>query len=143
VGALRIEIIGERLPGRVVGECTNVHVGIQRGDAVLSLVPGDAASARFSFDVVLRELEDGSLDFRGPYIHGTPGDRFLYLSWGDVDGDGAFARFGRAKLMLGAIPAGVLRPSTTRIEAYLGLSDDKGRPVCAAVRPPAISWSTG
>jgi hypothetical protein len=146
--ALRFRIVGEALPGRVFDDGTtvhrNVHVGIQRGDKVIDLVPGDAPSAVFTFDVQLRPDEStGEPDFRNPYVHGKPGDRFFYLSWGDVSEDGTFTMFRRAKLMLSAIPAGVLRPSTTGLEAYLKLTDAKGCPLCAAVRPPAITWSSG
>ncbi|MEA3076597.1 MAG: hypothetical protein QOF60_1505 [Actinomycetota bacterium] len=142
MGALKVKIVGERMPGRTFAEHGNVHVGVQKGKDVVGLVAGDAPSATFTFDIVLRETEDG-LDFRGPYVHGTPGDRFFYLSWGDVDeATGEFTMFRRAKLMLAAIPPGVVRATTTAVEAYLSLSDDKGCPLAAAVRPPRIAWST-
>ena len=134
-----MRIVGERLPGRNVGERTNVHIGVQRGDDVVDVVPGDAASAIFQFPLVRRD--DG--DFRGPYVHGTPGDRFIYLVWVDVDPTtGDFERIGRIKLMLAAIPGGVLRPATTSLEAYLALTDQKGSLVTAAIRPPQIMWSS-
>jgi hypothetical protein len=50
---------------------------------------------------------DGT-DIRGPHIQGRPGARFIYLSWGSVDGDGRFTLFRRAKLMLADVPADVL-----------------------------------
>ena len=136
---LRIKIVGERLPGRSVGEHGNVHIGVQKGQEVIDLVPGDAPSAKFDVSVMRRD--DG--DFRSPYVHGKPGDRFLYLSWVDVDEAGAATMFSRIKIMLAAIPAGLLRADTTELEAYLSLSDEKGRPVTAAVRPPAITWTSG
>lgn len=140
MASLRIRIVGEKLPGRTCAEHANVHVGIQKGKEVVDLVPGDAASAVFDIMIVRRD-DDG--DFRSPYVHGKPGDRFLYLSWGNVDpADGTFTMFRRAKLMLNAIPAGLLRSGTTSLEAYLSLTDDKGGPRCAALRPPAITWSS-
>src|SRR5687767_14717218 len=109
---LRIRLIGERLPGRVVGDHRNVHIGIQKGDEVVELVPGDARSATFDLTVMRRTVADDDVDaddFRGPYVHGKPGDRFLYLSWVDVDdATGTPAMFSRIKVMLAAIPAGVL-----------------------------------
>lgn len=138
--ALRIRIVGERLPGREFGEHANVHVGIQKGDDVVDLVPGDAPSAVFDISIVRRD-DDG--DFRGPYVHGKKGDRFLYLSWGDVDPDtGDFRMFRRAKVMLAAIPTGVLRDSTRSLEAFVALTDAKGGPRCAALRPPEITWAS-
>ena len=136
MAGVRVRIVGEKLPGRQFCEHGNVHVGVQRGSEVVQLVPGDAPSAVFEFDVVRRD--DG--DFRGPFVHGKPGDRFLYLSWGDVAPDGSFEMFRRAKLMLAAVPRGLLGPGTTMLEGYLPLTDDKGGPVCAAVRPPSVNW---
>ena len=143
MGMLNVRIVGERLPGRTFESHTNVHVGVQRGDEVVQVQPGDAPSVRFTFGIVLRELEDGGLDFRSPFVHGKPGERFFYLSWGDVADDGTFSMFRRAKLLLSAVPSGLVTAKTGSIEAYLSLTDDKGGPLCAAVKPPAISWSTG
>lgn len=143
MGMLNVKIIGERLPGQTFAEHTNVHVGVQRGDEVVQIQPAEGSSVKFTFGIVLRELEDGGLDFRSPFVHGKPGDRFFYLSWGDVGADGTFTMFRRAKLMLSAVPSGLVTAKTGSIEAYLSLTDDKGGPVCAAVRPPAINWSTG
>ena len=140
---LNIKIVGERLPGRTCGDHANVHIGVQRGDEVIQVQPADAPSVRFSFGIVLREQEDGSFDFRSPFVHGKPGDRFFYLSWGDVDDDGTFTMFSRIKLMLAAVPPGLVTPQTGTLEGYLVLSDDLGRPLAAAVRPPAINWSSG
>ncbi len=137
-----ITIVGERLPGRTCGEHVNVHVGVQRGSDVVQIQPADAASVRFTFGIVLRETDAG-VDFRSPFVHGKPGDRFFYLSWGEVDSEGAFAMFRRAKLMLSAVPAGLIRASSGSLEAYLSLTDAMGMPVCAAVRPPAVNWSSG
>lgn len=141
---LNIRIIGERLPGRTCGDRTNVHVGVQRGDEVVQLQPADAPSVTFSFGIVLREQEDGSVDYRSPFVHGTPADRFFYLVWLDVDADGTPAeRVGRTKLMLSAVPGGLVTPKTGSLEGYLSLTGDKGGPLLAAVRPPAINWSSG
>lgn len=140
---LNVKIVGERLPGLTFDGHTNVHVGIQRGDEVVQVQPAEGSSVKFTFGVVLRELEGGGLDLRSPFVHGKPGDRFFYLSWGDVGDDGSFEMFRRAKLMLAAVPSGLITAKTGSLEAYLSLTDDKGGPVCAAVRPPAINWSTG
>ena len=140
---LNVKIVGERLPGLRFEEHTNVHVGVQRGDEVVQIQPAEGSSVKFTFGIVLRELEDGGLDFRSPFVHGKPGDRFFYLSWGDVAADGSFSMFRRAKLMLAAVPSGLITAKTGSLEAYLSLTDAKGGPVCAAVRPPVINWSTG
>ena len=141
MGMLNVKIVGERLPGRSFEGHGNVHIGVQRGTEVVQVQPADGPSVKFTFGIVLREVE-GGIDFRSPFVHGDPGDRFFYLSWGNVDGEGVFAMFRRAKLMLAAVPRGLITPGTELLEGYLSLTDDKGGPVCAAVRPPAIDWST-
>jgi len=146
---VRIRIVGTDLPGR---DCppghnfpgyANVHVGMQtkrRPPELLDLQPGDAAQATWTID-----CEVNGSDVRGPYIQGRPGERFIYLNWGSVDGDGRMDMFRRAKLMLADVPDDVLAKAATKgvLVGRLGLSDAKGQPLCAAVRPPAIEWSVG
>ena len=144
MGMLNVRIVGERLPGRTFESHTNVHVGVQRGDEVVQVQPGDAPSVRFTFGIVLRELEDGGLDFRSPFVHGKPGDRFFYLVWAEVDErSGEATMFARVKLMLAAVPKGLLTMKTTSLEAYLPLTTADGKLVTASVRPPGIDWSSG
>jgi len=143
-----VRIIGTDLPGHGTGDeagklrLGNVHVGVQRKAEVVSRVPATAPSAEWEFEVTSREV-DGLLDVGGPWVHGRPGARFLYLSWGAVDGD-TFAMFRRAKLMFGDIPTALLRRAHDgegTLVATLGLTDPDGGPVCARVRPPAITWT--
>lgn len=149
MGMLNIRIVGERLPGRTFGDHANVHVGVQRGEDVVQLQPADAPSVKFTFGIVLREPEEkgGDLDFRSPFVHGQRGDRFFYLVWLDVaddaDGTAPGERIGRTKLMLSALPHGLVTPKTGTLEAYLSLTALQGGPLLAAVRPPAINWSSG
>src|SRR5438552_3041125 len=110
---MQIWIEAGDLPGRSCGPSPdapdgypNVHVGVQRRnrrDELLGLVAGDAAGAQWVLDCEAARTADG-LDLRGPHIQGPPGKRFIYLSWGSVDGTG-FHLFRRAKLLLGAVPA--------------------------------------
>ena len=98
-----LHIQGHHLPGRVweAGDehHDNVHVGLQLGKEPHQLMPGDAKSASWTVPVEVVTREDG-LDFRGPAVQGRRGERFGYLTWGDVEDDGPFAMFRRAKLML-------------------------------------------
>jgi hypothetical protein len=82
------------------------------------------------------------IDLRGPQIQGSPGKRFIYLSWGVVDSAGGFRMFRRAKLWLDAVPQDVMAAAVERGElaGRLRLTDD-GWPVCASIRPPRITWS--
>ncbi|RDH76442.1 monooxygenase [Mycolicibacterium moriokaense] len=146
---MQIRIIGTDLPGR---DCPpghnfpgypNVHVAVQskkRPPELLDLQPGDASEVTWTI-----ECDVNGSDVRGPYVQGRPGDRFIYLNWGSVDADGRMDMFRRAKLMLDAVPADVLANAVESgtLVGRLGLTDAKGQPLCAAVRPPAIGWSVG
>lgn len=87
--------------------------------------------------------DDQGVDFRGPFVQGRRGERFLYLTWGEVSPGGGFEMFRRAKLHLSPLAepetAGSLGPGA-RVEASLELTDAGGAPTCAAVRPPLIEW---
>jgi Family of unknown function (DUF5990) len=96
----------------------------------------------WDFDVASREI-DGLLDVGGPYVHGRPGGRFLYLCWGAVNGD-EFAMFRWIKLMFGDVPTELLRAAhhgDRMLVGWLGLTDGKGEPRAARVRPPEIVWN--
>lgn len=116
----------------------NVHVGVQRGREVVDLHPGDAAGGEWSFEVRVKPV-DGGLDFGGPYVHGKRGDRFVYLSWGVVEG-GTFRMFRRAKLHFADAPADVL--ATGAVTCRVRMTDACGNPRCARVRPPDATWTT-
>jgi Family of unknown function (DUF5990) len=149
---VQIRIEGSDLPGRSCGPSPdspagyhNVHVGVQRRnrrDELLGLVPGDAPSAMWTMDCRAARSPAG-VDLSGPYIQGPPGGRFIYLSWGTVDDDRRFTLFRRAKLWLDVIPATVIDSAVGLglLVGRLGLTDAKGNPLCASVRPPVIEWS--
>jgi len=134
-----VRIVGSNLPGRTWAGYQNIHVGVQRKAEVVDLFPGDIDEAVWSLDMT---HDEG--DFRGPHVQGRKGDRFLYLSWGTVGDRGAFDMFRRAKLMLSAIDGDVIKAAERpgyRLEAAVSLTGGDGGPRCAALRPPAISWT--
>jgi hypothetical protein len=142
---LTIRLRGRDLPGRdpSCGAWKNVHVGVQVGRDVPVLVPGDAAEAVFDVPVEVVPRPDDGLDFRGKAVHGPRGERFIYLSWGEVDGDGGFAMFRRAKLRFDTIPAEELRRALEEglvLEGQLPLRDKRDEPLCSTVRPPVLRW---
>jgi Family of unknown function (DUF5990) len=128
---VRIVIEARDLPGD-----GRLRVGVQRRRApgdLLDAVPGDAERATWTLACTLR-----GDDVTGEHVEGRPGARFVYLSW---TADGATVR--RAKLMLDAVPPDVLREAADGdLVARLGLTDPRGGPLCAAVRPPQVTWSS-
>jgi hypothetical protein len=139
----QLRIVGRRLPGASWSGRHGIHVGVQRGSEVVGLVIGDAADAVFDIDLDVVVGADGTPDFRGPYVHGRRGERFVYLNWGEVDDTGTFAMFRRLRLHLGPLveqsPAETLL-SAQKIQAVLELTDTRGRPLAASVRPPWVTW---
>lgn len=148
---MRIHIEASELPGRTCGPDTdfagfdNIHVGVQRKDhpgELLGLHPGDAERASWDLDCTVASTAEG-VEVSGPYVQDRLGGRFVYLSWGTVDATGAFTMFRRAKLMMSDIDPEVLEAAarTGHLTARLRLSDGRGQPRCARVRPPDITWS--
>jgi len=149
---VQIRIEGSDLPGRSCGPGPqapgghhNIHVGVQRRahpDELIGLVPGDSPSAAWALDCTPAPSANGT-DLKGPYIQGPPGGRFIYLSWGTVDDGNNFRLFRRAKIWLDTIPPVVLERAVRLgvLVGRLGLTDPKGNPTCASVRPPLIEWS--
>lgn len=149
---LRIE--GFDLPGRTCGPGPdfpdghdNIHVAVQgrKGQQdLLGRVPADVTSTVWELTCELVSPGPGA-DLRGPQIHGSPGKRFVYITWGVVGPADSFRMFRRAKLWLDAVPPEVMQVASERglLVGRLGLSDDRGWPLCAAVRPPRIHWSAG
>ena len=98
-------------------------------------MPADRTRASWTVDVdVVRH--DGGLDFRGPAVQGRRGERFVYLTWGNVDADGGFEMFRRAKLMLDRIDPVVLAGPRRAggLRARVDLTGDDGGPRSRARR---------
>jgi hypothetical protein len=144
---VQVTIVGLHGPGRTFEQpdgsvLDNVHVGVQVRRDPWELVPGDVTHVEWTVDVDVVE-RDGDVDFRGPVVQGRRGDRFLYLTWGDVDPDGRFEMFRRAKLMLGRVDTALLARARdgAGLVARVDLTDDRGGPRCARLDPPVIEWS--
>ena len=147
-----VRIEGHELPGRFCGpgpDCPdghhNVHVAVQRRAKpaeLLELTPGAAGTATWALVCTAGEGSNGT-DIKGPNVQGPAGARFIYLSWGVIDEQGGFTMFRRAKLWLDGVPSDVMKQAvkTGVLVGRLGLTDERGHPRCASVRPPLIEWS--
>lgn len=162
LGPLTVLIEGSELPGlscqpdRDDTEHRNVHVALytrSKDQPTLAMpgnpwqaaepVPADSPAARWEVTVNVRQDDDG-YDFAGPFVRGVRADRHLALAWGDVPGDGTLRLFRGAKLRLVEVPpsliAEAMRPGH-RLVARVRLTDAKGYPVCARLRPSHLTWS--
>ncbi|MFD9910186.1 DUF5990 family protein [Streptomyces sp. NPDC059063] len=138
---LTVRVVGHDLPGAECGDYRDVHVAVQRGGEPEGPVRGDAGEAVWEFEVTAVPGADGGTDFRGPHVQGKRGERFFYLTWGELPPGGPFAMFRRAKLFFADLPGEAV--GAGRVVGELGLTDGEGMPLCAGVRPPGVEWRVG
>jgi len=147
-----IRIEAHDLPGRSCGPSPErpdghqgIEVGVQRKnkpDELMGQVSAGVESVTWELEA--SPVPSTTADFRGPYISGPPGNRFIYLCWGVVSEPGKFEMFRRAKIMFDGVPDEALAEARASgvLVGRLGLTDAKGNPTCAAVRPPLIEWKS-
>ncbi len=145
--SVRISITGFNLPGRVFCQADgsimeNVHVGVQVRRDPAQLLRADEPEAHWEVDVEVVRT-DTVFEFRGPAVQGKRGERFIYLTWGDVSSDGEFEMFRRAKLMLDRVAPDLIESATKSgcLAARVDLTGNGGGPRCARVDPPAVAWT--
>lgn len=117
-------------------------VGVSSATLEFAPSPGSYTATIFRWWLAAQG-SDGSIDFRGPLVSGRRGDRFLYLNWGTVAEDGTFELFRRAKVGLSELDPTLVAQALDRqadLRCTVQLTDAKGKPVCARLRPPAIEW---
>lgn len=140
---LQLHIEGHSLPGRQCWTRNHVHIGVQRRSEVIDLVPGDATVAAFDLTAQVLTIDRSELDFRGLFVHGKRGDRFLYLSWVEMPPSGDPEMFARIKLFLGDIDQQLLINAVNSGHTLFGslaLSTVPGTQVSGGVRPPNVRW---
>lgn len=124
------------LPGTHFGERNAVRLGIQSGQEVIEDVPADVESVTFTVPLrVTKNPKTGQPNFLGPFAHGTPDDRFIYLSWGERQG-ADWDMFRRAKIRLRQLTWERLESSWQSgapIEIAMAMTDAKGSPACARI----------
>jgi hypothetical protein len=130
----------------IVSPPEGVAFAVQRGSADL-LLPTIVRTEFIQFDFELRVggvFADGSPNYLGEVAQGTPADRFVYLNSGTLAGQPESCWTRRAKLKLGSIPVEIAEAAAGKpgqvVEArVLGTMGDGG-PVCASVKPHAVTW---
>jgi hypothetical protein len=140
---ITIEVICTALPGSQWGERSGVHLGIQKDEQMVE--PASAALKRIVFRPALRVRRnaDGSANVLGPFAHGPRAERFIYLIWAVMKGGTCAERFGRVKVHLNHIGWTSVEKAVARkkpLKVTLALTNAKGGPVFASVRPGAAKW---
>lgn len=139
---ITLKIRCHHLPGAQVGERNAVRLGIQKRKEVIEDVPADVEEAVFLAPVRVEFRETGGANFLGPFAQGTPAERFVYLGWGERNGE-LWEGFSRAKLQLLPIPhALLLRASDTNtpLEVSVNMTDEKGKLICATIKEKQLVW---
>lgn len=139
---IHIQLICSNFPQLPSEGRTNIYLGIQKQQEILEETPMSASEKAFLIPVKTSEGKDGSPNFTGPYVFGKTGDKFLYLVWftKTVVGD---QRFRRAKIKLRDLSWSSIhyaREQQVPITARIQLTDAKGGPICASLKPPYIEW---
>lgn len=121
-----------------------VAMRMQHGRAGL-LEPSFASSERLVFNLSVRvggTRADGAPVLLGPFAHGRPEDRFLYVNSGTLAGQADSCWTRRAKLHLAGITralaeAALAQPGAVLQADFQGVGRDGG-PTCATVK--GIEW---
>src|SRR4028119_1111743 len=81
---VKLRIHCHKLPDRQFEGRTGVRLGIHKKKVVIEDVSGDTRSVTFTVPLrITKNLMNGRTNFLGPFAHGTPDQRFLYLCWGE------------------------------------------------------------
>ncbi|HEV2702524.1 MAG TPA: DUF5990 family protein [Steroidobacteraceae bacterium] len=131
----------------VLGIPAGVAFAMQRGK--FELLPPSHATAdtlAFEFKVRIAERKDGGApNVLGPYAHGKPDDRFLYLNSGTSVGQLGSPWTRRAKIKTGGISWKLVAALRTRpgavLEARIGGRAKDGGPCCATVPLLEGGWN--
>lgn len=134
---ISIQLVCSHFPGTRFVDKEPIYVGVQKKTDIVDEVPGDVQQATFTIPVQTKMGKDGNPDYRGPYVQGRAGDRFIYLVWFEYKGS-AKERFRRAKIKLNHLTWEHLQEDL--IEARLTMTDQTGCPVCATVPEGLIHW---
>jgi len=138
-----IRVMG--LPPRTFEAYSRIELGIQSGKVDIDPpTKRTRDGAVFSIQVrVQTKAPSRTLNFLGPYIQGTPQDRFIYLSWTGLV-RGRRQMFRRIKLPLKSIRySQVLKAMAGhgRLEASISGIDPDGGPACATVPLLGKGWT--
>ena len=128
------------------GSQERIEAGVQRGDEIEQSQPPLGDFLVFDGELRLKApVRPGAASpvFLGPYTHGPPAGRFLYISWTGEAG-GRRQMFRRMKIPLRTISweqvEQVQRDPRARLVATVRGTDRRGGPACATVPLGGGGW---
>jgi hypothetical protein len=139
-----IEITCTDPPTQALAGRGPVYLGIQQDQDLVEAEPVDAKRIVLRPMLEVRKHDDGTPTFHGPFAHGPRAERFIYLVWAVRERGKPAQVFGRIKLHLNHITWQNIEKAGARkkiIKVTLPLTNAKGKPVMASVRPDAAQWN--
>ena len=119
-----------------------VDYGLQKGGGsnyeVTQTQRSKTGDLRFEFSARVKEGKDGQPSFLGPFVQGTPQERFVYLDIGTYAGQTDTPWSRRLKIPLRGITWDVVKQvsrGTNVLEASVPGTGKDGSPTCATVKP--------
>lgn len=142
VGELPLRLIVRRPPA-------GVRFAMQRGPTATAelVAPVRTGVDSLSFELTVRigdPRRGAPLRLLGPYVHGSPSARFLYVNSGQLAGDPESCWCRRAKVWLEGITTeqvrAVLAEPGTMLEAHIEGTGGDGGPTCASTHVLGAGW---
>jgi hypothetical protein len=144
-GVLDLRVICGPLPDQY-GAHTEVRLGMQRDNAVVDEQPAEGEALESRCEVrVEPNAKTGAPNFLGPYAHGTPDERFVYLVWTEASWH-ARTGFSRIKIHLRTIDWALIRSAWEAgrpLEVRISGQGRNGAPAAASVPLLEPGWHLG
>jgi len=136
--------MGQELTFRIVLESppAGVDYGLQRGGGndyeVTQKQRSKTGDLRFEFEARVKEGKDGQPALLGPFVHGPPQQRFIYLDIGTYAGQTDTPWSRRLKIPLSGITWDMVKRASrggNLLETHVAGTGKDGSPSCATVKP--------
>ena len=119
-----------------------VYFGLQKGSGsnyeTVQTVESNSNDLQFKFNVRVRQGKDGRPNFLGPFVQGSPHERFVYLDIGTCAGQANTVWSRRLKVPLRDITweliAQTTKSSLATLEAQVVGTGKDGGPSCGTVK---------
>lgn len=129
------------LPDHRQREYDALRLGIQEKKEMRQDVACSVRQARFMFTLGV-SLKEGFPIFRGSQAQGAPGDQFIYLVWGERDGE-VWATSRRVKIPLSNIDPQRIEQAVSAnlpLAMRVVMTNNKGEPIVGTLKSDQYEW---
>jgi Family of unknown function (DUF5990) len=128
---LKLRIVLENPP-------PDIDFGLQQGGGndyqTIQIQRSTTGDLSFEFSVRVREGKEGQPNFLGPFVHGSPQERFVYIDIGTYAGQQNTQWSRRLKVPLKSITWDLIKKGGT-VETHIAGTGKDGGPTCATPKP--------